>query len=96
MSAPQLITSPAQVVLTQDAPTFTTAQANAITADYNTIKSSLVQFEEAQSITKWKTYSQIIITRYCYDDISQPQLKEMVTALVGLAEYVFDEPKSGD
>ncbi|CAL6097323.1 Conserved_hypothetical protein [Hexamita inflata] len=66
-----------------------------ITANYNTIKSSIIQFEESSQLTKFNTYSQIIIKRYMLDDINISIIKDMVTQLVALAELCFVSPKSG-
>jgi len=59
------------------------------TANYNSLKSSLVQFEEQASLTKFNTYSEIIIDRYTFDDINVKELNEMIQQLVALAEFSF-------
>ncbi|CAL6024889.1 Conserved_hypothetical protein [Hexamita inflata] len=66
-----------------------------ITANYNTIKSSIIQFEESSQLTKFNTYSQIIIKRYMLDEINISIIKDMVTQLVALAELCFTDSKSG-
>ena len=65
-------------------------------ADYNSLKSSLVQFEERASLTKFNTYSEIIINRYTFDDINVKELQEMVQQLVALAEFSFQDAKDGN
>ena len=57
--------------------TTTTSQIS-ITADYNTIKSSIIAFEEKEQLTKFRTYSAIVIKRYTYDDINIDVIKEMI------------------
>ncbi|CAL5996699.1 Conserved_hypothetical protein [Hexamita inflata] len=74
-----------------------TQQSNGITivANYNQMKSSLVAFEESSQLNKFKTYSEIIIKRYCFDDINITVIENMITDLVALAELSFPDRADG-
>ncbi|CAL5995012.1 Conserved_hypothetical protein [Hexamita inflata] len=66
----------------------TKTSTTTITANYNTIKSSIIQFEESSQLMK-QTYSNIIIKRYMCDKINIAMIKDMVQQLVALGELCF-------
>ncbi|CAL6080705.1 Conserved_hypothetical protein [Hexamita inflata] len=60
-----------------------------IESDYNSIKSSMVKFDEETNLKKFNTYSQVVIKKYINDKITTDQINSMLTQLCALAEYVW-------
>lgn len=59
------------------------------------MRSSVIASEEKFQLTKFNTYSEIIIKRFTYDEFDKRMLTEMVEQLVALAEYCFIEKSEG-
>ncbi|CAL6037956.1 Conserved_hypothetical protein [Hexamita inflata] len=66
-----------------------------IVADYNSMRSSQVLFEEQYQLKRFQTFSEILIKRYTSDNINMPLLEEMTKQLVALAECCFTDKKDG-
>ncbi|CAL6054387.1 Conserved_hypothetical protein [Hexamita inflata] len=85
-----------QVIQTKTVVADQTQTQNTITieSDYNSIKSSMVKFEEQSNMTKFDTYSQIVIKKYINDKITYTGIENMITQLCSLAEYVWQNENS--
>ncbi|CAL6035952.1 Conserved_hypothetical protein [Hexamita inflata] len=85
-----------QVIQTKAVVADQTQTQNTITieSDYNSIKSSMVKFEEQSNMTKFDTYSQIVIKKYINDKITYTGIENMITQLCSLAEYVWQNENS--
>ncbi|CAL5981709.1 Conserved_hypothetical protein [Hexamita inflata] len=85
-----------QVIQTKAVIADQTQTQNTITieSDYNSIKSSMVKFEEQSNMTKFDTYSQIVIKKYINDKITYTGIENMITQLCSLAEYVWQNENS--
>ncbi|CAL6096772.1 Conserved_hypothetical protein [Hexamita inflata] len=64
-----------------------------ITSNYNTMKSSLVAFDEQVNLNKFNTYSAIVIKKYMSDIITSQSIQQMITQLCALAELVWANDK---
>ncbi|CAL6030568.1 Conserved_hypothetical protein [Hexamita inflata] len=66
-----------------------------IIADYNSMRSSQVLFEEQCQLKRFQTYSEILIKRFTFDNINMPLIEEMTKQLVALAELCFTDKQDG-
>ncbi|CAL6091366.1 Conserved_hypothetical protein [Hexamita inflata] len=88
-----------QVIQTKTVVADQTQTQNTLTieSDYNSIKSSMVKFEEQSNLQKFNTYSDIVIKKYINDKISSDEIQNMITQLCSLAEYVWqNETQAGE
>ncbi|CAL6031058.1 Conserved_hypothetical protein [Hexamita inflata] len=85
-----------QVIQTKTVVADQTQTQNTLTieSDYNSIKSSMVKFEEESNTTKFNTYSEIVIKKYINDKITYTGIQNMITQLCSLAEYVWQNENS--
>ncbi|CAL6042829.1 Conserved_hypothetical protein [Hexamita inflata] len=68
-----------------------------IESDYNSIKSSMVRFEEQSNLQKFNTYSNIVIKKYINDKITALEIQNMITQLCALSEMVWqNEQQAGE
>ncbi|CAL6059719.1 Conserved_hypothetical protein [Hexamita inflata] len=85
-----------QVIQTKTVVADQTQTQNTLTieSDYNSIKSSMVKFEEQSNLQKFNTYSDIVIKKYINDKITCDEIQNMITQLCSLAEYVWQNETS--